>query len=89
MMGKRRGYLAEFKAKVALEALWGELTAAQLAAKHSIHHTMMGEWKRQAVEGPCQVGEVLMAGKLPPSRRIRQPDKSQLLHQLVKAVPST
>ena len=37
MTGKRTRYSAEFKAKVALEALRGELTAAQLAAKHGIH----------------------------------------------------
>ena len=29
----------------------GELTAAQLAAKHGIHPTMVGEWKRQAMDG--------------------------------------
>ena len=51
MTGKRTRYSADFKAKVALEALWGELTAAQLAAKHGIHQTMVGEWKRQAMEG--------------------------------------
>ena len=51
MPGKRTRYSAEFKAKVALEALRGELTTAQLAAKHGIHQTMVGEWKRQAVEG--------------------------------------
>ena len=51
MSGKRTRYSAEFKAKVALEALRGELTAARLAAKHGIHQTMVGEWKRQATEG--------------------------------------
>ena len=55
MPGKRTRYSAEFKAKVALEALRGELTAAQLAAKHGIHQTMVGEWKRQAVEGMAGV----------------------------------
>lgn len=51
MTGKRKRYSAEFKAKVALEALRGELTTAQLASKHSIHQTMVSEWKRQAVDG--------------------------------------
>ena len=51
MAGKRTRYSAEFKARVALEALRGELTTAQLAAKHGIHQTMVGEWKRQAMEG--------------------------------------
>jgi transposase len=27
----------------------------QLAAEHGIHHTMVGEWKRQAVEGMAAV----------------------------------
>src|SRR5687768_3698707 len=55
MTGKRKRYTADFKAKVALEALRGELTTAQLAAKHSIHQTMVGEWKRQAVAGLASV----------------------------------
>jgi len=29
----------------------GDLTLAELAAKHGIHHTMICAWKRQAVEG--------------------------------------
>jgi transposase len=55
MTGKRRRYSAEFKAKVALGALRGELTTAQPASKHGIHQTMVGEWKRQAVEGLAAV----------------------------------
>jgi transposase len=49
--GKRKRYSAEFKAKVALDALRGELTTAQLATKHGIHQTMVGEWKKQAMDG--------------------------------------
>jgi transposase len=59
MTGKRKRYAAEFKAKVALEALRGELTTAQLATKHGIHQTMVSEWKRQAVDGLAS----LFAGK--------------------------
>ena len=51
MVGKRKRYSAEFKAKVAIEALRGELTTSQLASKHGVHQTMVGDWKRQAVEG--------------------------------------
>ena len=51
MTGKRKRYSADYKAKVALEALRGELTTAQLATKHGIHQTMVSEWKKQAVEG--------------------------------------
>jgi transposase len=51
MAGKRRRYSADFKAKVALEALRSELTPAQPAAKHGTHQTMVGEWNRQAMAG--------------------------------------
>lgn len=40
---------------MALDALRGELTTAQLAAKHGIHQTMVGEWKKQAMEGMAAV----------------------------------
>ncbi len=55
MTGKRRRYSAEFKAQVALEALRGELTIAQLVAKHGVHQTLINAWKRQAVEGMAAV----------------------------------
>ena len=37
--------------KVALEALKGELTVADIAAKHGIHPTLVNEWKRQLADG--------------------------------------
>lgn len=40
MKTTRKRYSAEFKAKIAMEAIRGELTLAELAAKHGIHHTM-------------------------------------------------
>lgn len=36
---------------MALEAIRGDLTLAELAAKHGIHHTMIAAWKHQAIEG--------------------------------------
>ncbi len=51
MTGKRKRYSAEFKARVAVEALRGELTVSQLATKHGVHQTLIGDWKRQALEG--------------------------------------
>jgi transposase len=52
-MGKvtRKRYGAEFKAKVALDAIRGEQTLAELSAKHGIHQTMTAAWRRQAIEG--------------------------------------
>jgi transposase len=55
MTGKRKRYSADFKAKVALESLRGDLTTVQLATKHGIHQTMVSEWKKQAMEGLAAV----------------------------------
>jgi transposase len=49
-MGTRRNFSAEFKAKVALEALVGDQTLAELAAKHEVHPNVIAQWRRQAKE---------------------------------------
>ncbi len=33
------------------KALEGDLTVAELFAKHGVHQTLINTWKRQAVEG--------------------------------------
>ena len=40
-MGTRRNFSAEFKAKMVLEALVGDQTLAELAAKHEVHDRAM------------------------------------------------
>ena len=54
-MNKRKRYGAEFKAKVALEALKGDLTLAQLASKHGVHQGQISGWRKQAVDGMAGV----------------------------------
>ena len=49
-MSTRRNFSTEFKAKVALEALVGDKTLAELAAKHDVHPNMITQWKRRAKE---------------------------------------
>ena len=51
MSEERKRHSAEFKARVALEAIRGELTVAQLVSKHGVHQTLINAWKRQAIEG--------------------------------------
>jgi transposase len=51
MTKTRKRYSAAFKAKVALEALQGEQTIAELASKHGLHPNLITNWKRQVVEG--------------------------------------
>ena len=51
MKTTRKRYSADFKAEVALEAIRDDLTEAELAARHGVHHTMIASWKRQAIDG--------------------------------------
>jgi len=46
----RSNHSAAFKAKVALEALRGEKTVAELAAKYEVHQTLINQWKRTLTE---------------------------------------
>ena len=46
-MTTRKRYGAEFEAKVALEAVRGELTLSQLGAKYGVHQTMINARKKQ------------------------------------------
>ncbi len=54
-MSKRKRYTAEFKAKVALEAIQGEHTIAELASRHALHPNLIGLWRKQAIEKLARV----------------------------------
>ncbi|MDH2357921.1 transposase [Bradyrhizobium sp. SSUT112] len=54
-MRTRRRFTAEFKAKVALEAIQGHRTVAELATKHELHPTQIAAWKREAIEKLAKV----------------------------------
>ena len=49
-MKTRRRFTAEFKAKVALEAIQGHRTVAELATRHELHPTQITAWRREAIE---------------------------------------
>ena len=53
----RRNHSAAFKAKIALEALKGDQTVAEIAAKHGIHPTLVNEWKRTLTQGATGIFE--------------------------------
>jgi transposase-like protein len=45
--GKRKQHSADFKFKVALEALKGLKTASELSSIYEIHPTLISNWKKQ------------------------------------------
>jgi len=46
MKGNRRKHSAAFKAKVALEAIKGEATIAEIASRYEIHPNLVTKWKK-------------------------------------------
>ena len=50
-MTKRRRFTADFKAKVALEALRGDKTIQEIAGRYKVHPNQVSTWKRQAMDG--------------------------------------
>ena len=50
MKRKRRNHSPSFKARVALDALKGDKTLAELAEQHDVHPNQITEWKRQLQE---------------------------------------
>lgn len=50
MNKKAKQYSPEEKAKIAIEAIKGELTMAQISSKYGVHATQISSWKKQALE---------------------------------------
>ncbi len=55
MAAKRRKFTADFKAKVALDAIKGIKTSSELAALYGVHPVQIAQWKEEALAG---LGEV-------------------------------
>ena len=48
---KAKTYTVEFKSKVALEAIRGDMTLNEISKKYGIHTTQINRWKQQALAG--------------------------------------
>ena len=57
MRGKRRRFGAAFKAKVALAAVRGDKTTAELASKFEVHTNQVSGWKKQLLAGAAGLFE--------------------------------
>jgi len=50
MKGMKKRHSAAFKAKVALEAIKGDKTIAQLSSEYGVHPNQIGQWKKKLKE---------------------------------------
>lgn len=47
---ERRTFKAEFKSKIALEAIKGLQSVAEIASKHKLHPNQIVQWKNQLIK---------------------------------------
>lgn len=57
MTQKRRSLDKNFKAKVALEAIRGDLTVAEIASKYNVQASQITKWKLQTLESLSDIFE--------------------------------
>jgi len=74
----RKQYSPDFKAKVAMEAIKGQETIAELAIRFEVHPTQITKWKRELVAG---AGDIFGAD---PNKKIK--DEKGLINQLYQQI---
>jgi len=55
MKRSRRTFSADFKAKVAIEAIKEEKTVSELAQIYQVHPNLIGLWKKEFLSNACKV----------------------------------
>jgi len=72
MRRPRRNHSPAFKARVALEALKGEKTVAELATLHDVHPTQIVSWKTELLGRAAEIFGNGAAGQPDSQEKIRE-----------------
>jgi len=78
MIGKRRSYSAEFKARVALAAVKNDQTLAELASQFEVHPHQITAWKKQLLAALPEV-----FSRRPGRQRQDQAERTAHLYQQI------
>jgi transposase len=60
----RKTYSKDFKFKVAIEAIRGDMTIAQLVSRFQVAESLIHKWRKQLLDQGCDVFD----GKAPPRK---------------------
>ncbi len=78
MVNMRKSYDAAFRAKVALEAVKGERTMAELSSEFGVHANQIHKWKKQLLETLPE----LFTGR----RKKKDQDTEELVSELYRQI---
>ena len=78
MGGIRKKFEPALKARIALEALKGEKTTAQISAEYGVHATQITQWKRELVERSAE-----LFAKPNNSMAQQQEEQADKLHKVI------
>ena len=74
----RKRYDGAFKAKIALLAIRGEQTTAEIASAYSIHPNQITQWKKQALEAMPEI--------FSEKRKKREQDQEEVENELYRQI---
>lgn len=78
MTVNRKSFSVELKTKVALEAIRGQRTVAEIAGEYGVHPQQITQWKKQVLEG--------IPDLLSDKRRKRKGSEDDLVPQLYQQI---
>jgi len=58
----KKSYDSKFKSRVALEAIRGEKSIAEIAGEYNIHPNLVAQWKKKLMEASSDVTAKVLKG---------------------------